>query len=76
MAYTPGYNGTNTPGTNSFNPPLAHLGLLQIIWIFEHHPGLHKILEQVEDPTDDNLRLAGVVNVCLADAFKSEERDW
>ncbi|KAJ7192333.1 hypothetical protein GGX14DRAFT_595902 [Mycena pura] len=63
-------------GTNNSNPPLARLGLLQIIWIFEHHPELHEILEQVDDPTDDNLRSAGMVNVCLADAFVSEERDW
>ncbi|KAJ7192332.1 hypothetical protein GGX14DRAFT_595899 [Mycena pura] len=62
-------------GTNNSNPPLARLGLLQIIWIFEHHPELHEILEQVDDPTDDNLRSAGMVNVCLAAAFASEERD-
>ncbi|KAJ7210826.1 hypothetical protein GGX14DRAFT_394451 [Mycena pura] len=58
-------------GTNSFNPYLARLRLLQIIWIFENHPELHEILEQVDDPTDDNLRSAGFVNVCLADAFPS-----
>ncbi|KAJ7217259.1 hypothetical protein GGX14DRAFT_541785 [Mycena pura] len=57
--------------TNSSNPPLTRLGILQIIWIFEHHPELHEILEQVDDPTDDNLRSAGLVNVCLADAFSS-----
>ncbi|KAJ7193131.1 hypothetical protein GGX14DRAFT_593206 [Mycena pura] len=62
-------------GTNRSNLPLAHLGLLQIIWIFEHHPELHEILEQVDDPTDDNLRSAGLINVCLADAFPTEERD-
>ncbi|KAJ7189508.1 hypothetical protein GGX14DRAFT_609220 [Mycena pura] len=60
-------------GTNNSIPPFARLGLLQIIWIFEHHPELHEILEQVDDPTDDNLRSAGLVNVCLADAFAS---DW
>ncbi|KAJ7229942.1 hypothetical protein GGX14DRAFT_581646 [Mycena pura] len=54
--------GWISTGTNSSNPPLAHLGLLQIIWIFEHHPELHKIVEQVDDPTDDNLRSAGLVN--------------
>ncbi|KAJ7192328.1 hypothetical protein GGX14DRAFT_595889 [Mycena pura] len=50
-------------GTNNSNPPLARLGLLQIIRIFEHHPELHEILEQVDDPTDDNLRSAGMVNI-------------
>ncbi|KAJ7187468.1 hypothetical protein GGX14DRAFT_581047 [Mycena pura] len=49
-------------GTNNSNPPLARLGLLQIIWIFEHHPELDEIFEQVDDPTDDNLRSAGSVN--------------
>ncbi|KAJ7142615.1 hypothetical protein C8R44DRAFT_725953 [Mycena epipterygia] len=47
---------------------LNGLGLLQIIWVFQHHPELSQILQQVEDPTDYNLRVAGLVTVRLADA--------
>ncbi|KAJ7901395.1 hypothetical protein B0H13DRAFT_1883072 [Mycena leptocephala] len=47
---------------------LNSLGLLQIIWVFEHHPELSGILEQVENPTDFNLRVAGLVKVRLSDA--------
>ncbi|KAJ6481908.1 hypothetical protein C8R45DRAFT_1076052 [Mycena sanguinolenta] len=49
-------------------PYLTSLGFLQIIWVFEHHPEIPDILEQVEDPTDDNLRAAGLVIVRLSDA--------
>jgi hypothetical protein len=50
------------------------LGFLQIIWVFEHHPELAEILEQVEEPTNCNLRAAGLVKVRLLDAI-SLERD-
>jgi hypothetical protein len=55
------------------NSSLTSLGLLQIIWLFEHHPELSEILENVEDPTDYNLRTAGLVKVRLADALWSWE---
>ncbi|KAJ7751923.1 hypothetical protein DFH07DRAFT_825880 [Mycena maculata] len=47
---------------------LNGLGFLQIIWVFQHHPELSEILEHVDDPTDYNLRVAGLVKVRLADA--------
>ncbi|KAJ6602731.1 hypothetical protein DFH09DRAFT_1125418, partial [Mycena vulgaris] len=50
---------------------LDGLGLLQTIWVFEHHPGLSEILEQVENPSDYNLREAGLVKVRLLDALPS-----
>lgn len=46
------------------------LGLLHTIWFFQHHPDLTEILEQVEDPTDYNLRVAGLIKVRLLDADK------
>ncbi|KAJ7910800.1 hypothetical protein B0H13DRAFT_1876399 [Mycena leptocephala] len=51
------------------NHILTSLGFLQIIWVLEHHPALSEILEYVEDPTDYNLRTAGLVKVRLADAL-------
>jgi hypothetical protein len=46
------------------------LGLLHIIQLFQHHPDLAEILEQVEEPTDHNLRVARLVKVRLLDADK------
>jgi hypothetical protein len=46
---------------------LSGMGLLQTIWVFQHHPELSEILESVEDPTDYNLRAAGLVKVRLMD---------
>ncbi|KAJ7892194.1 hypothetical protein B0H13DRAFT_1886843 [Mycena leptocephala] len=40
---------------------LDKMGLLQAMWVFHHHPDLSEILEQVEDPTDHNLRVAGLI---------------
>jgi hypothetical protein len=60
---------TFSAGTRSSKPGLSGMGFLQIIWVFEHHPELSGILEQVEDPTDYNLRVAGLVKVRLSDAL-------
>ncbi|KAF7378111.1 hypothetical protein MSAN_00235300 [Mycena sanguinolenta] len=57
------------------NSSLTSLGFLQTIWVFEHHPELSEILEEVEDPSDYNLRAAGLVKVRLSDALHSEEYD-
>ncbi|KAJ6557636.1 hypothetical protein B0H19DRAFT_1261241 [Mycena capillaripes] len=53
---------------------LNSMGLLQTLWIFQHHPELSGILEHVEDPTDYRLRAAGLVKVRLLDAEDDEFR--
>ncbi|KAJ7112169.1 hypothetical protein C8R44DRAFT_798196 [Mycena epipterygia] len=40
-------------------------GILHAIWLYRNHPELETLLEQVEYPTDDNLRVAGMVRVRL-----------
>ncbi|KAJ7112154.1 hypothetical protein C8R44DRAFT_882549 [Mycena epipterygia] len=40
-------------------------GILHAIWLYRNHPELETLLEQVEYPTDDNLRDAGMVRVML-----------
>ncbi|KAJ7364540.1 hypothetical protein DFH08DRAFT_1016976 [Mycena albidolilacea] len=56
-------------GTRISDPYLTSLGFLQVIWVFEHHPELSEVLKQVEDPTDYNLRIAGMVKApILGDA--------
>ncbi|KAJ7108154.1 hypothetical protein C8R44DRAFT_744107 [Mycena epipterygia] len=45
----------------------SSVGLLHMLWLFRNHRGLDSILPPVEDPTDDNLRAAGMVPVKLMD---------
>ncbi|KAF7333175.1 hypothetical protein MVEN_02383300 [Mycena venus] len=40
-------------------------GLLHAIWLYRNHPELEDLLEQVEHPTKDNLRDAGMVRTRL-----------
>ncbi|KAJ6506664.1 hypothetical protein C8R45DRAFT_1090347 [Mycena sanguinolenta] len=58
--------GVTTPLHNN---SLTRLGFLEAIWVFENHPELPEILEQVEDPSDYNLRTAGLIKVRLLDAI-------
>ncbi|KAJ6483053.1 hypothetical protein DFH09DRAFT_1106960 [Mycena vulgaris] len=50
------------PGTAENGVPIEGTGILHSIWLYRNHPELPKLLEQVEHPTDDNLRKAGMVH--------------
>ncbi|KAJ7437403.1 hypothetical protein FB451DRAFT_1305719 [Mycena latifolia] len=45
--------------------PLDGTGILHAMWLYRNHPELEKLLEQVEHPTNDNLRSAGMVRMRL-----------
>ncbi|KAJ7721331.1 hypothetical protein B0H14DRAFT_3170330 [Mycena olivaceomarginata] len=45
--------------------PLNGTGILHTIWLYRNHPELETLLEQVEHPTDENLRAAGMVKTKL-----------
>ncbi|KAJ7486745.1 hypothetical protein FB451DRAFT_1534777 [Mycena latifolia] len=45
--------------------PMNGTGILHAIWLYRNHPELETLLEQVEHPTDDNLREAGRVRTRL-----------
>ncbi|KAJ7226844.1 hypothetical protein GGX14DRAFT_417477 [Mycena pura] len=45
--------------------PLDGTGILHAIWLYRNHPDLEARLEQVEHPTDENLRAAGMVKTRL-----------
>ncbi|KAJ7883795.1 hypothetical protein B0H13DRAFT_2537894 [Mycena leptocephala] len=49
-------------------------GILHAIWLYRNHPELDTLLEQVEHPTDDNLRAAGMVQTRLVDERVQKER--
>ncbi|KAJ7485643.1 hypothetical protein FB451DRAFT_1392373 [Mycena latifolia] len=42
-------------------------GILHAIWMYRNHPELEALLEQVEFPTNENLRQAGKVKTRLVD---------
>ncbi|KAJ7454393.1 hypothetical protein FB451DRAFT_1408310 [Mycena latifolia] len=46
-------------------PPIDGTGTLHTIWLYRNHPELETLLEQVEHPTDHNLREAGMVRTRL-----------
>ncbi|KAJ7710620.1 hypothetical protein B0H17DRAFT_1324277 [Mycena rosella] len=53
--------------------------MLQSIWLYRKHPELEALLEQVEHPTNDNLRAAGMVRTTLVgghsrDSFQMARR--
>ncbi|KAJ6472517.1 hypothetical protein C8R45DRAFT_1013222 [Mycena sanguinolenta] len=52
---------------------LQSMGLLQTLWVYRHHPELWEILDHLENlkPTDDNLRVTGLMNVRLLDAVSN-----
>ncbi|KAJ7827736.1 hypothetical protein B0H13DRAFT_2438961 [Mycena leptocephala] len=49
-------------------------GILHAIWLYRNHPELDALLEQVEHPTDDNLRSAGLVQTRLVGGRVQKER--
>ncbi|KAJ7762995.1 hypothetical protein B0H16DRAFT_504567 [Mycena metata] len=48
--------------------PIDGTGMLHAIWLYRNSPELETELEQVEHPTDENLRQAGMVRVRWADS--------
>ncbi|KAF7367978.1 hypothetical protein MSAN_00863400 [Mycena sanguinolenta] len=47
------------------NLPINGTGILHAIWLYRNHPELHRMLEQVDHPTDENLRAAAMVRTRL-----------
>jgi hypothetical protein len=45
--------------------PIDGTGILHAIWLYRNHPELETLLEQVDHPTEENLRDAGMVQTRL-----------
>ncbi|KAF7333392.1 hypothetical protein MVEN_02354900 [Mycena venus] len=56
------------------NLQIDRTGLLHAIWLYSDHPGLEALLKQVENPTDVNLRDAGMVQIRLVGPRVGKER--
>ncbi|KAJ7467499.1 hypothetical protein FB451DRAFT_1258708, partial [Mycena latifolia] len=59
---------TFSAGAGHVKTKLSGMGLLQTIWVFQHHPDLWEICEHAEKATEYDLRVAGLVKVRLLDA--------
>jgi hypothetical protein len=61
-------------GSDERNPSVNGTGILHTIWMCRNHPELDALLEQVEHPTDDNLRAAGLVQTRLVG--ERGQKEW
>ena len=50
--------------------PISELGVLETLWLEAHSETLHERMLLVRDPTLYNLRVAGMLGVCLADDIR------
>jgi hypothetical protein len=64
------FAATFSAGAGMKNKSLTSMGLLQTIWVFQHHPELRDILEPMEEITEYDLRVTGLVKVRLLDALE------
>ncbi|KAJ7202372.1 hypothetical protein GGX14DRAFT_654311 [Mycena pura] len=60
---------TFSAGAGTENKSLTSMGLLQTIWVFQHHPELQDIFESPMKITEHSLRVSGLVKVRLSDSL-------
>jgi len=53
--------------------PVSNTGALQLLWLGYNSTSVHKALQDVEDPTEANLRRAGMMDICFASMIDDEE---
>ncbi|KAJ7436169.1 hypothetical protein B0H11DRAFT_1936990 [Mycena galericulata] len=58
---------------NDTELPITELGVLHTIWLYRNHPEVKTLLSQVEHPTTESLRKAGLVRTRLVES-ESEQR--
>jgi len=64
---------TRADASHDTQTVIPNTGALQLLWLGRHSVPIHDFLEGVEDPTDVNLRRAGMVDVCFAKPTSDEE---
>ncbi|KAG1733543.1 hypothetical protein EDB19DRAFT_1216323 [Suillus lakei] len=52
---------------------IPNIGVLQLLWLGHRSASINEVLEDVEHPTEDNLRRAGMIDVCLTKTTSDEE---
>jgi hypothetical protein len=64
---------TRVEASHDTQTVIPNTGALQLLWLGHHSVPIHDILEDVKDPTDVNLRRAGMVDVCFTKTTSDEE---
>jgi hypothetical protein len=54
---------------------ISNTGALQLLWMGHHSAPVNEILDGVEQPTEDNLRRAGMIDVCFAKTISDETEE-
>lgn len=52
---------------------IPNIGVLQLLWLGHRSDSINEALEDVEHPTEANLRRAGMIDVCLTKAMSDKE---
>lgn len=52
---------------------IPNIGVLQLLWLGHHSASINEVLEDVQHPTEANLRQAGMIDVCLTRTMSDEE---
>lgn len=51
---------------------ISNTGALQLLWMGHHSAPVSEVLDDVKHPTEDNLRCAGMIDVCFAKTTSNE----
>jgi hypothetical protein len=60
-------------GSHGSHAVIPNTGALQFLWLGYHSASVHEALKDVENPTNANLRRAGMIDVCFAKTISDEE---
>jgi hypothetical protein len=52
---------------------VSNIGALQLLWLGSYSASVREALQDVENPTEANLRRAGMIDVCFATISDEEE---
>ncbi|KAG1898897.1 uncharacterized protein F5891DRAFT_442831 [Suillus fuscotomentosus] len=51
---------------------VSNIGVLQLLWLGHRSASINEVLEDVQDPTEANLRRAGMIDVCFSNIMPNE----
>jgi len=52
---------------------IPNIGVLQLLWLGHRSASINEVLEDVQHPTEANLRRAGMIDVCLMKTISDKE---
>ncbi|KIJ61257.1 hypothetical protein HYDPIDRAFT_31555 [Hydnomerulius pinastri MD-312] len=61
---------TRTAAQAEDNHTPGNAGILQLLWLFSRQPGIRESLYDVDEPSEEQLRKAGLVNVQAVDSHE------